>query len=191
MVAASLLAPLALAACGGSSSPSKSPSSSGAAKSDTSVGVTVSGAFGEKPTLTVPNKAAPTDLKTDVLTAGTGPAVANGQSVVVNYLGETWDVKDGKPNVFDNSYDKKQPFATPIGKSAVIPGWDKALVGQKAGSRLLLTIPPALAYGAKADESQPLAGTPCSSSSTCSAATTRTPRRRDRRRAPCRPVSRT
>ena len=37
-------------------------------------------------------------------------------------------------------------------------GWDQALVGQKAGSRLLLTIPPALAYGAKEDETQPLAG---------------------------------
>jgi peptidylprolyl isomerase len=157
LVAASLLTPLALAACSGSSSP-KAGSSSAAAGKTTSVGVTVTGGFGDKPTLTVPNKAAPSDLTTDVLTEGAGPAVANGQSVVVNYLGETWDLQNGKANVFDNSYDKKQPFATPIGKNAVIQGWDKALVGRKAGSRLLLTIPPALAYGTKQDESQPLAG---------------------------------
>jgi peptidylprolyl isomerase len=157
LVAASLLAPLALAACGGSSSKAGSSASSSPGKG-TSVGVTVTGGFGDKPTLTVPNKTAPSALSTDVLTAGTGPAVASGQSVVVNYLGQTWDAKDGKANVFDNSYDKKQPFATPIGKNAVISGWDKALVGQKAGSRLLLTIPPADAYGAKADETKPLAG---------------------------------
>ena len=154
IVAASLLAPLALAACGSSSS----TSDSGVNGANTSVGVKVTGGFGEKPTLTVPTKAAPANLTTDVLTAGSGPAVATGQSVVVNYLGQTWDAKDGKPNIFDNSYDKKQPFATPIGKKAVISGWDQALVGKKAGSRLLLTIPPALAYGAAANAQQPLAG---------------------------------
>ena len=157
LVAASLLAPLALAACSGSSSP-KAGSSASAAGKTTSVGVTVTGGFGDKPTLTVPSKTAPSSLTTDVLTEGTGPAIVNGQSVVVNYLGQTWDLQNGKANVFDNSYDKKQPFATPIGKKAVIQGWDQALVGRKAGSRLLLTIPPALAYGTKQDESQPLAG---------------------------------
>jgi peptidylprolyl isomerase len=157
LVAASLLASVALAACGGPpSSSSSSGSSSG--KATTSVGVGVTGGFGDKPTLTVPSTSAPAKLTTDVLTAGAGPAVASGQSVVVHYLGQTWDAKDGKPNVFDNSYDRKTPFATPIGKKAVIVGWDQALVGQKAGSRLLLTIPPALAYGAKEDASQPLAG---------------------------------
>jgi peptidylprolyl isomerase len=156
LLAASLLVPVALTGCSRASSSSSSGSSAG--KANTSVGVGVTGGFGEKPTLTVPATSAPAKLTTDVLAAGTGPAVANGQSVVVNYLGQTWDAKDGKPNVFDNSYDRKQPFATPIGKKAVITGWDQALVGQKAGSRLLLTIPPALAYGAKKDESQPLAG---------------------------------
>jgi peptidylprolyl isomerase len=155
LVAATLLAPLALAACGGSSS-SSSGSSSGNA--NTSVGVGVTGGFGEKPTLTVPTKSAPAKLTTDVLAAGTGPAVSNGQSIVVNYLGQTWDPKDGKPNVFDNSYDRKTPFATPIGKKAVIVGWDQGLVGQKAGSRLLLTIPPDLAYPAGDTAHKDLAG---------------------------------
>jgi peptidylprolyl isomerase len=29
----------------------------------------------------------------------------------------------------------------------VIPGWDKGLVGQTAGSRVMLSIPPAEGYG--------------------------------------------
>jgi FKBP-type peptidyl-prolyl cis-trans isomerase len=155
IVAASLLAPLALAACGGSSS---SASGSASGKANTSVGVAVTGGFGEKPTLTVPTTSAPAKLTTDVLAAGSGPAIGNGQSVIVNYLGQTWDLKDGKPNVFDNSYDRKTPFATPIGKNAVIVGWDQGLVGQKTGSRLLLTIPPALAYPAGDQAHKELAG---------------------------------
>jgi peptidylprolyl isomerase len=157
LLAASLLATLPLAAC------SSSKSSSGASASPssgvaTSVGVKVTGGFGQKPTLTVPTTPAPTKLTTDVLTQGTGPAVASGQSLIVNYLGQTWAPKDGKPNVFDNSFDKHQPFAFPLGKNAVIRGWDQALVGQKAGSRVLLTIPPDLAYGTTKDANRPLAG---------------------------------
>ncbi len=145
VVAAGLLASPALAACGGSSS---SPTPSGSASaSSVSSGVKVTGAFGEKPTLTVPGGTAPAKLSTDVLTPGNGPAVAAGQTIVVNYLGQTWEPKDGKPNVFDNSFDRKQPVNFLIGKGQVIPGWDKTLVGQKAGSRVLLTIPPAEGYG--------------------------------------------
>ena len=143
LTAGLLVAPAALTACGGS------PSSSAPSRSASSVssGVKVTGAFGEKPTLTVPGGAAPTKLGTDVLTPGNGPAVAAGQTIVVNYLGQTWEPKDGKPNVFDNSYDRKQPVNFLIGKGQVIPGWDKTLVGQKAGSRVLLTVPPAEGYG--------------------------------------------
>jgi peptidylprolyl isomerase len=154
LVAACLLVPASFAACGGG----KSASGSSAPKANTSVGVNVTGGFGEKPTLTVPSTPAPTKLTTDVLAPGNGPAVAAGQSLILNYLGQTWEPKDGKPNIFDNSYDRHQAAAFVIGKKAVIPGWDQALVGQKAGSRLLLTIPPALAYGTAKDASKPLAG---------------------------------
>jgi peptidylprolyl isomerase len=154
LVAACLLVPASLAACGGT----KSPSSASGPKANTSVGVNVTGGFGAKPTLTVPTAPAPTKLTTDVLTKGNGPAVVAGQSLILNYLGQTWEPQNGKPNVFDNSYDRHQAAAFVIGKKAVIPGWDQALVGQKAGSRLLLTIPPALAYGTAKNASQPLAG---------------------------------
>jgi peptidylprolyl isomerase len=147
--ATGLLLPLALAACGGGSSSSAAPSASSSASSASSAssGVKVSGGFGEKPTLTVPAGTAPAKLSSEVLTAGTGPTVASGQTLVVNYLGQTWEPKDGKPNVFDNSYDRKAPASFPIGTGNVIAGWDKTLVGQKIGSRVLLTIPPAEGYG--------------------------------------------
>ena len=42
-----------------------------------------------------------------------------------------------------------QPFGFTIGASPsqVIPGWDKGLVGQTVGSRVMLVIPPADGYG--------------------------------------------
>lgn len=78
-----------------------------------------------------------------MLKQGQGPAVQPGQEITVNYLGALYP--DGK--VFDESY-TKQPATFGIGVGQVIPGWDKALVGQKVGSRLVLTIPSDLAYGA-------------------------------------------
>jgi peptidylprolyl isomerase len=124
----------------------------------TKVGVSVTGNLGEKPALTIPSGSAPTALTAEVLTAGTGPVVTKGQTLVANYLGETWDAKDGKPNIFDNSYDRLAPAAFAIGAGQVIPGWDETLVGQKAGTRLLLTIPPAKAYGASPSASNELSG---------------------------------
>jgi peptidylprolyl isomerase len=120
--------------------------------------VTVSGGFGEKPTLTVPESVAPKNLSSEVLSVGTGDAVTTGQTLVVDYLGQTWEPKDGKPNVFDNSFDRKQVSGFPIGTGAVITGWDKTLVGQKVGSRVLLSIPPGDAYGATANSSNELSG---------------------------------
>jgi peptidylprolyl isomerase len=120
---------------------------SSAGSGNSATGVKVTGAFGEKPTLTVPDTDPPRQLQTKVLTAGSGSKVQSGQTLVANYLGETWDLKDGQPNVFDNSYDRGAPAGFPIGTGKVIPGWDRALVGQQVGSRLLLTIPPELAYG--------------------------------------------
>ncbi len=170
LLAVPLLAPvLALAACGGSGSSSSSSasssgssaaSSSGAAAtgSVTSLGVKVTGAFGAKPTVQVPSKAAPTGLSSDVLTAGTGATAAKGDLIVVNYLGQTWEPKDGKVNVFDNSFDKKQPFGFALGSGSVIKGWDQGLEGKKVGSRVLLAIPPALAYGTEKNDQSGLGG---------------------------------
>lgn len=154
-----LLAPVfALAACGGGSSSTKTSTSVPAPGVKTKVGVSVTGSFGQKPTLTVPTGTAPKALSAEVLSPGNGAVVKSGETLVANYLGQTWDPQNGQPNVFDNSYDRKSPAGFQIGAGQVIPGWDKTLVGQKIGSRLLLAIPPADAYGATPNSSNQLAG---------------------------------
>jgi peptidylprolyl isomerase len=147
-----------------STSPEASPSASPTVEAatdpvrDTSFGVKVTGDFGDKPKLTIPAGEAPATLVTQVLSEGSGPAIAKGQLLVVNYLGQTWKPQDGKVNVFDNSYDRQAPTSFPIGEGKVIKGWDSTLVGQKTGSRVVMSIPPAEAYGATKDASNPLAG---------------------------------
>jgi peptidylprolyl isomerase len=100
------------------------------------------GVFGEKPLLTFPAGGAPEGLQVQVLSEGDGAAVAAGDNIHVHYLGQSWD-----GGVFDNSYDRRSTIDFPIGLGAVIGGWDQGLVGQKIGSRVLLSIPPELGYG--------------------------------------------
>ena len=96
----------------------------------------------------------PTDsLRSAVLVQGDGAAVEKGETMAVNYLGQVYDGK--KP--FDESY-SAQPAAFPIGIGQVVKGWDKALVGQTVGSRVLLAIPPALGYGDKGNPDAGISG---------------------------------
>jgi len=95
--------------------------------------------------ITVPKTSAPTTLIIQPLIKGAGPVVKAGQTVKVNYTGVLW--KDGKK--FDASGDRGTSFDTQIGAGKVITGWDKGLVGQTVGSRILLVVPPAEGYGAK------------------------------------------
>ncbi|MDQ1292563.1 MAG: peptidylprolyl isomerase [Actinomycetota bacterium] len=139
------LVALALTACGGSSSDDKE------SKDSTSFGVKATGKFGEKPDLTVPSGEAPAELKSEVLSEGDGKTVASGQTLIANYLGQTWKPKEDKENVFDNSYDRGQAAGFLIGAGKVIVGWDKVLVGKKIGSRVLMSVPPEDAYGKKGE----------------------------------------
>lgn len=161
-------ASLCLGACSSNSgkpSSTQSPttqqtSSSGSASGDTPVvgtsGVTVTGAFGATPTVTIPATAAPKALTEQVLINGTGAPVVAGDTLIANYVGETWATK---PNVFDSSFSRGEPAGFIIGEGQVIPGWDKTLVGQKLGSRMLLTIPPADGYGASGNSQAGITGT--------------------------------
>ncbi|WP_165865786.1 FKBP-type peptidyl-prolyl cis-trans isomerase [Vallicoccus soli] len=119
-------------------------------------GVEVTGEPGAKPELTLPEgEPAPTTLTRQVLTEGDGEPVESGDLLVAGYLGKTW--KEG--TVFDNSYDRGQPAAFPIGVGQVIPGWDACLVGLNAGTRTVLTIPPAQGYGDQAQGEIPAGST--------------------------------
>jgi peptidylprolyl isomerase len=106
---------------------------------------TVTAAAGAAPTIKMPGGNPPANLTTKVLIKGTGPTVADGDTVVVQYVGAIW--RNGYQ--FDSSWKRSQPFGFPIGAtpSQVIPGWDKGLAGQTVGSRVMLVIPPADGYG--------------------------------------------
>lgn len=106
--------------------------------------VTVTGNFGQKPSLAFDNAVASPDLQVEVLVQGDGPVVEPGDQIICNYLGQVWDGA-----VFDNSYDRGQPLDFQIGVGMVIKGWDDGLVGQRVGSRVLLSIPSDLGYGAR------------------------------------------
>ena len=103
----------------------------------------VAGAYGSKPTFGFEGATPPTTLQSKVLRAGTGRAVANGDLLVADYLGQVW-----RGAVFDNSYDRRAPAGFVIGRGKVITGWDDVLVGVKVGSRLELSVPPDKGYGA-------------------------------------------
>ncbi len=104
------------------------------------------------PTITIPaGQAAPTDLQTSVLIKGDGKAVQSGQTLLVQYTGVLWS--NGQQ--FDSSWSHGGATQFQIGTGAVIAGWDKGLVGQTVGSRVLLVVPPALGYKDQAQASIP------------------------------------
>lgn len=96
------------------------------------------------PTVKLPKTKPPTKLLLKVLKEGDGAEVKSGDTVTLDYQGTSWDT--GK--IFDQSYGKQPAsFAT----TDVVKGFGAALVGQKEGTRLIVTIPPEYAYGPKED----------------------------------------
>lgn len=147
-----LTATVVVSGCGSDSEPEADPTAA------TESGVAVTGEVGAKPELDVPAGEPPAELVVDVLSEGDGPEVAAGDYLVADYLGQTWAPgDDGAANIFDNSYDRGSPAGFPIGEGSVITGWDEGLVGQNAGSRVLLVIPPDKAYGDTPPEGSPIA----------------------------------
>jgi FKBP-type peptidyl-prolyl cis-trans isomerase len=119
---------------------------------------TVTAKTGSAPTVNVPSShQAPSSLVTKTLIKGSGPAVAKGQTVVTQYVGVIW--RTGK--VFDSSWSRGQPFGFTIGAtpSQVITGWDKGLLGQTVGSRVMLAVPPADGYGKTGSSQAGIKGT--------------------------------
>ena len=112
-------------------------------------------AAGAAPAVKIPKGAPPGTLQATTLIQGTGPRVAKGKLLAAQYEGLIWH--SGK--VFDSSWQRGAPAAFPIGTGKVIPGWDKALVGQRIGSRVLLVIPPADGYGKQGNSAAGIKGT--------------------------------
>ena len=64
--------------------------------------------------------------------------------VSVHYKGQ---LLDGQ--VFDSSYQRKQPIDFTIGVGQVIPGWDEGIQLLKVGDKARMVIPADLAYGSR------------------------------------------
>lgn len=77
------------------------------------------------------------------LAPGEGRKVKTGDTVSVNYIGKFVDGTQ-----FDSSYDRGEPFSFTVGAGQVIQGWERGLIGMKAGGKRRLAVPPELAYGA-------------------------------------------
>jgi FKBP-type peptidyl-prolyl cis-trans isomerase len=117
---------------------------------------TVSAKAGSAPTLTFPSSSPPSGLVAKTLIKGNGPAVVKGEYVIAQYVGYIWRTK----KVFGSSWSTGSPFGFVIGASPeqVIPGWDKGLVGQTVGSRVMLSIPPAEGYGSAGQSTAGITG---------------------------------
>ena len=108
------------------------------------------------PGITVPSGAAPKKQQIGVLKKGSGPKVAEGDTVTVHYTGVLWSEK----TVFDSSWAKGGPvqFLAADGskiQGGIIPGFAKALIGQTVGSQVVTVIPPDQGYGDTAQASIP------------------------------------
>ena len=109
-----------------------------------------------KPTISVPSTtAAPTTLVAQPLIKGSGPVVASGRTLTVQYTGVIW--ASGKQ--FDSSWDRGRPYQFAVGAGNVIPAWDEGLVGQTVGSQVLLVVPPDKGYGSAGQSSAGISGT--------------------------------
>ena len=99
----------------------------------------------ERPEVDPPEGDIPFDLGVDDLTVGDGDEATAGKKVTVHYVGVSFLTGEQ----FDASWDRGQPFEFKLGKGQVIPGWDAGVEGMKVGGRRKLTIPSAMAYGAR------------------------------------------
>jgi len=126
-----LAAVLALAGCGGSSS----------AEEARTAGLTV----------TVPKGPPPKKLVVKDLEEGTGRPVKMGDQVTVRWAGYLYR----RRREFFSTLKEHHPFTFLTGAGRVILGWDRGMVGMKAGGRRELIIPPSLAYENRGSTSVP------------------------------------
>jgi peptidylprolyl isomerase len=99
----------------------------------------------ERPEIDKPDGAIPFELGIEDIVVGDGDEATSGSKVTVHYVGVSFLTGEE----FDASWNRSQPFEFKLGKGQVIPGWDAGVLGMKVGGRRQLTIPSAMAYGAR------------------------------------------
>ncbi|MFD9459238.1 FKBP-type peptidyl-prolyl cis-trans isomerase [Streptomyces sp. NPDC059985] len=105
--------------------------------------------FGQKPTLAFAKGIPPKDLQVEVISPGSGTPVKRGDTVEVNFLGQVW----GERKPFDDSFDQDQPVRFVVGAGQVVEAWDRGLIGERTGSRIEMSVPPSLGFGADGSSS--------------------------------------
>ena len=153
LIVVPLLAAAAIAGC--SSSPSSS-SASAAASSNANKSVSVSGAFGVSPTVKVPKVKAGSSLFTKTEIQGSGQALTTSDSLIGNFVLYDWSGTSAK---LVASTFKKSQGPTLFAGGQMLPGLNAALVGQKAGSRVLAVVPPADGFGSSGNSQIGVKGT--------------------------------
>ena len=99
----------------------------------------------ERPRIDKPTGDIPFDLGIEDLVVGDGEEATAGKNVTVHYVGVAFRSGDE----FDASWNRGEPFRFKLGKGQVIPGWDQGVQGMRVGGRRKLTVPSAMAYGAR------------------------------------------
>ena len=99
----------------------------------------------EKPQIDKPGGDIPFDLGIEDIVVGDGDEAVKGSKVAVHYVGVSFSTGDE----FDASWNRGEAFKFKLGAGNVIPGWDAGVLGMKVGGRRKLTIPSAMAYGAR------------------------------------------
>ena len=107
------------------------------------------------PTITMPKTPAPTKLVVQPLIKGKGAVVKAGQTISADYVGAVY--ASGK--VFDSSFASGNKLDIAIGTGNLVPGFDKGIVGQTVGSRVLLVLPPDQGYGTAGNAQACIKGT--------------------------------
>ena len=149
---ACLLLALFAAACGddddgGAESAAPEETATATAEAEGSIDASsISKDLSEKPEVAAPEGAPPAELQKTDIVKGKGRAAQPGDTVSVQYVGNSWSTGEQ----FDASWDRGgEPFQFPLGAGQVIRGWDQGVAGMRRGGRRLLVIPPELAYGSQ------------------------------------------
>ena len=99
-----------------------------------------------EPFTTLPNGLEYKDLK-----VGSGMEARLGSTAVIHFIG--WVDENGqRGKEIYNSRKEREPVSFVVGTDKVIQGWNKGVIGMRAGGKRMLRIPPELGYGAKAVE---------------------------------------
>lgn len=99
----------------------------------------VTGAPGTRPAITVPDGPAPREVRAEVLREGAGPQVREGQVAVTDVEVRTWE--GGRELL--STWGQSQPTTVSFGGERRSRTWDRALIGRRPGSRVLMVTPAA------------------------------------------------